>query len=140
AGIGLAATTIGVIIGAFSAANFAVRIVLPVLARRWSPLALIKASLVLAGVLFVAIPLVTSAAALIGLATVLGLGLGVTQPLAMALLHDSAPAGRSGEAVGLRAAVINLSGTTMPFVYGALSTALGMLPVFWAIAGGIWAA
>ena len=56
----------------------------------------------------------------------------------MAVLHESAPEGRSGEAVGLRTAVVNLSATTTPLIYGALGGALGMTPVFWGIAVAIW--
>ena len=137
-GIGLPATSIGFILGTFSAATFTVRLLMPFFARRFAALTLISASLVLAGILFILFPLTTSVALLAVLAFILGLGLGVTQPLAMAVLHESAPEGRSGEAVGLRTAVVNLSATTTPLIYGALGGALGMTPVFWGIAVAIW--
>jgi MFS family permease len=140
AGIGLAATSIGLILSAFATATFFVRILMPYFVRRFSALNLIRASLVLAGILFIFFPLTSSVPVLAGLAVVLGLGLGVTQPLAMSVLHDSAPSGRTGEAVGLRTAVVNLSATTTPLAYGALGGALGMTPVFWGIAVAIWAA
>lgn len=140
AGIGLAATSIGLILGAFATATFFVRIILPVFTRRFNSLDLIRGSLILAGLLGVLFPLVTSVPMLMALAFMLGMGLGVTQPLAMSVLHESAPEGRSGEAVGLRTAVVNLSGTATPVVYGALASALGMVPVFWAAAVAIWVA
>ena len=140
ASIGLAATSIGVILGVFSAATFFVRIAMPYFSRRFSALGLIRASLVLAGVIFMLFPLGSSMPVLAALAFVLGMGLGVTQPLAMAVLHESAPHGRTGEAVGLRTAVVNLTAATTPLAYGALGSALGMTPVFWGIALALWAA
>jgi MFS family permease len=139
-GIGISASSIGLILGAFNAATFVVRIVLPLVSRRYGALTLIRASLVLAGVISILFPLTASVPVLVLLAFILGMGLGVTQPLAMSLLHEAAPEGRSGEAVGLRTAVVNLSGTTTPLIYGALGGALGMLPVFWACGVGIWIA
>ncbi len=139
-GIGLSASSIGLILGSFNAATFLVRIVLPVISRRYNALNLIRTSLVLAGALAILFPLTSSVPVLVGLAFILGLDLGMTQPLAMSVLHEAAPEGRSGEAVGLRTAVVNLSGTTTPIIFGALGSAVGMLPVFWASALGIWVA
>lgn len=139
-GIGLAATSIGVILGAFATATFFVRIVMPYFAKRYTALGLIRASLVLAAVLFIFFPLASSVPVLIALAFLLGMDLGVTQPLAMVVLHESAPSGRTGEAVGLRTSVVNLTATGTPVVYGALGGALGMVPVFWGIAAAIGAA
>ncbi|MFM9970592.1 MAG: MFS transporter, partial [Burkholderiales bacterium] len=92
------------------------------------------------GILAVIFPMVESVPLLVTLGFILGMGLGVTQPLAMSVLHESAPSGRSGEAVGLRTAVVNLSGTTTPIIYGALGNVVGLLPVFWASAVAIWVA
>ena len=140
AGIKLSASSIGLILGTFATATFLVRILMPLIGGRFPALALIRASLVLAGVLFIFFPLTSNVPILAGLAFILGLGLGITQPLAMSVLYEAAPPGRTGEAVGLRTATVHLSATTMPLVYGALGTALGMLPVFWGIAVAVWAA
>jgi MFS family permease len=76
------------------------------------------------------------------LSFVLGLGLGSAQPVIMSLLYAASPPGRQGEAVGLRTSLLNGSHTLIPLVSGAASTALGMSPVFWALAvlllGGAW--
>ncbi len=50
------------------------------------------------------------------------------------ILHEAAPPGRSGEAVGVRILLINGCQTIMPLLFGMVGT-LGMLPVFWATAG-----
>jgi MFS family permease len=68
------------------------------------------------------------------LSFVLGLGLGCAQPVIMALLYEAAPRGRQGEAVGVRTTMINASQTFIPLTSGALTTALGMGPVFWLLA------
>jgi MFS family permease len=74
----------------------------------------------------------------------LGLGLGAPQPMILTLLHESAPAGRAGEALGLRTTMINTSQTVMPLIFGAVGAALGIAPLFWAmsvalLAGGFFA-
>jgi MFS family permease len=137
--IGLSASTIGIIMGAFSAATFFIRMVLPQLAARFAPWHLIKGALVLAGVIFIATPLFTQVPILIALAFVFGCGMGASQPLSMALLHDAAPAGRAGDAVGIRTMVVAGAQTSMPLIFGGLGSALGMTPIFWAVAFVLWA-
>lgn len=68
------------------------------------------------------------------LGLVLGMVLGCGQPVVMSLLHVTAPPQRTGEAVGLRAAITSLSQTVLPLAFGAFGTAAGMLPLFWAAA------
>jgi MFS family permease len=68
------------------------------------------------------------------LALALGVVLGCGQPVVMSLLHVTAPPERTGEAVGLRAAITSLGQTVLPLAFGAFGTALGMLPLFWAAA------
>jgi MFS family permease len=70
---------------------------------------------------------------------VLGLGLGSAQPVIMSLLYAASPPGRQGEAVGLRTSLLNGSHTLIPLASGAASTALGMAPVFWALAASLLA-
>ena len=66
---------------------------------------------------------------------VLGTGLGCGSPLSMMLAYNRAPPGRSGEAMGLRQMVNKGTEILVPFVFGSLSTAFGMVPVFWLDAG-----
>jgi len=132
--IGLSASVIGVIIGSLAVATFTIRSAMPFLLRRLPAERLIRIALVIIAAAFLLIPLVTNVAVLMGLAFLLGIGLGSAQPMVMALMHNAAPEGRSGEAVGLRFTVIYISQTVMPMVYGALGTALGIVPVFWIVA------
>jgi MFS family permease len=72
------------------------------------------------------------------LSFLLGLGLGASQPVIMALLYEASPHGRQGEAVGIRTTMLNISQTFIPLASGAISVALGMAPVFALIAAGLF--
>jgi MFS family permease len=129
--IGLTASTIGVILGAFGAAVFVVRLLLPLVAHRLDEWRVLIAAMLLSGSTLLVFPLVEGVPLLMVLAFVLGVGLGGTQPLIMALLYEKAPAGRGAEVLSVRTWLINFSQTSAPLASGALGAALGMLPVYW---------
>ena len=131
--IGLSASTIGIVLGAFGAAVFVVRLVVPLLGPRLDEWRVLIAAMALSGATLLAFPLVEGVPLLMALAFVLGIGLGGTQPLIMALLYEKAPEGRGAEVLSVRTWLINFSQTSAPLASGALGAALGMLPVFWAM-------
>jgi hypothetical protein len=90
----------------------------------------LRIALLIAAAVYVAFPFTTTTLALIVLSFVLGLGLGIGQPMVLSLLHTHAPAGRIGETVGLRMSLIQSMAVTVPLVFGALGTTVGLLPVF----------
>ena len=132
--VGLSASSIGLVLGTFSVATFVIRGLLPTISQRLTAWPLLATSLAIAGMSFFLFPLLERAALLMAVAFLLGLGLGMSQPMVMSLLHNIVPPGRVGEAIGVRMTVVNLSQITIPLLFGALGTALGMLPVFWATA------
>ena len=132
--IGLSASTIGAVMGSFAISIFAVRLLLPLLIRRVLPWQVIGAALLISAAVYCVFPLFTSVPLLVALSCVLGLGLGCSQPMVMALLYNTSPPGRQGEAVGVRTTVMNASSTALPLGSGALGAALGMGPVFWSMA------
>jgi len=138
--IGLSASGIGVILAAFAAATFAVRLVMPWIARRFTEFEVLTAALFVAGGAYALFPAVESVGALMTVSFTLGLALGSGQPMVMSLLHGLAPAGRMGEAVGVRMSIINASTFAVPLLFGAIGSSLGIGPVFWlvgaALAGG----
>lgn len=138
--IGLSASVIGLILGMFGAAVFVVRLLLPVLAPHLREWTVLIAAMLLTGVLLFVFPLVEGVPLLMTLAFLLGLGLGGTQPLVLALLYERAPPGRAAEAVGVRTLLLNFAQASVPLAFGALGSALGMLPVFWAMGAGLLAA
>jgi len=140
--IDLSASSIGLVLGSFSAATFVIRGLLPAISRRLAAWPLLAASLAIAAASFLLFPLIERAVLLMAVAFLLGLGLGMSQPMVMSLLHNTVPPGRVGEAVGVRMTLVNISQIAIPLLFGALGTALGMLPVFWAtsllLSGGSW--
>src|SRR6185503_18890687 len=140
--LGLAATTIGVIMSTFALATFTVRLVMPMVVKRLRQWVVMSSAMALAGTAYLLFPLVSSVPLLMTLSFVLGLGLGCAQPIIMSLLYEASPPGRQGEAVGLRTSLLNGSHTFIPLASGALSAAAGMAPVFWVLAafllGGAW--
>ena len=137
--IGLSASKIGIVMGAFAAATFAVRLAMPFIVNRVRPWTMLTAALLTAAVSYCALPFTQSVAVMMALMFLLGLGLGAPQPMILSLLHESAPIGRAGEALGLRTTMINTSQTVMPLIFGAVGAALGIAPLFWAMAAALLA-
>lgn len=142
--LGLSASTIGLILGSFGFATFVVRAAMPWIARNLTEWQTLTMAMSITAAVYFVFPLVSLVPALLTLAFILGLGLGSAQPMVMSLLHRAAPAGRAGEAVGVRTMVMNTSHATLPLLFGALGSALGMVPVFWVLAlsmgvGGLYA-
>lgn len=133
--IGLSASWIGMIMGSFAAATFTIRLSMPIITRHFTPWPLIMTSSVVAAASYILVPLASNVPLLMLLLFLLGLGLGAPQPVVLSLLHDHAPTGRAGEAVGVRILLINMSQTVMPLLFGAVGATLGILPVFWSTAG-----
>ena len=129
--IGLSASVIGVIMGAFSAASFTMRVLLPPLAKRFDHWFLIRGMLIVAGIIFAAIPIASHTLVLVLLSALIGGCLGAAQPLTMTLIHDNSPPGRIGESLGIRTTVVCSFQFAMPLVFGGLGSLLGLAPVFW---------
>ena len=128
--LGLSATTIGFILGAFGAAVFVVRLILPLFVRRVDEWKMLVGAMFATAVVMALIPLFSDVALLTALSFLLGIGLGGAQPMIMALLYEKAPPGRGAEAVGVRTLLLNFSQSGIPLMFGAVGAALGMTPVF----------
>lgn len=141
---GLSATAIGTVLGAYAVTSASVRLLIPMIAHRLSPRAVMCVALSVTAAVFWVYPLLHSAWAMAVCAGALGLGLGAIQPSVMATLHHVTPAARQGEAAGLRSTLIHFSTLVMPLTFGGLGAALGMAPVFWltaaALSAGAWQA
>jgi MFS family permease len=129
---GLSATSTGLLMGAFGAGTFAIRLLLPVLNSRMSEWRTLSWALFVTALCYVIFPLAATLPLMLTAAFAMGLSLGCGQPMAMSLLHLTAPPARAGEAVGMRTSIVSASQTLFPLLFGALGSALGVAAVFWA--------
>ncbi len=141
---GLSASEIGVVLGSFAVATFAIRLAMPWLSRTWREWQVLTFTLFTGATAFILMPLFDTLAPLMACAALLGLGLGAAQPNVMSLLHGRSPQGRVGEALGLRTTIMNSSHVVLPLVFGAAGSVVGATAVFWLMAtmlggGGLFA-
>jgi MFS family permease len=129
--VGLSASQIGLVLAAFATATFVVRLATPLLTRRLHDHQVLTAALFIGGLVFLAFPFCRTVGALMALSFCLGLGLGVGQPMVMAVLHAHAPPGRMGEAAGVRMSLVNSMAVAVPLLFGAIGGTVGLAPVLW---------
>ncbi len=132
--VGLTASEIGLVLGSFALATFAIRLAMPWLSRRFSEWQVLTYTLFCATLAFALFPLFSSRVPLMSVAFLLGLGLGAAQPNIMSLVHSRTPQGRVGEALGLRSMIINSTQVVLPLVFGAFGAVLGAGAMFWTMA------
>jgi MFS family permease len=128
---GISASVIGTILGSFAVAAALIRMVMPLVAahlREWKVLAV---SMLVTAALFGIYPLMHSAIGMGLCSILLGLALGMVQPMVMSMLHQITPEARHGEALGLRLMAINASSVVMPMLFGTAGALVGIAGVFW---------
>jgi MFS family permease len=128
---GISASVIGAILGAFAIAAAAIRMVMPLFADRLREWAVLAGAMLVTGVLFGLYPLMPSAIAMGMCSVLLGLSLGMVQPMVMSMLHQITPEARHGEALGLRLIAINASSVAMPILFGTAGALIGIGGLFW---------
>jgi predicted MFS family arabinose efflux permease len=129
--IGLSASLIGIILGTYAVAVLLTRLVMSALVKRSSEEAVLCGSLALAAAACMVFPFSTQVYTLATVSFVLGIGLGCCGPLSMVTTYNRAPAGRSGEAMGLRQSVNKFTEVLVPLIFGTLGSAFGLGPAFW---------
>ncbi len=133
ASIGLSASEIGVILASFAVATFTVRLSMRWIVRRFTEHQVLTIALLVAGAVYLVFPFSNGAPMLMALSFCLGLGLGMSQPMVMSLLHSHAPPGRMGEAAGVRMSLVQSMAVAVPLTFGALGATVGLTPVFWSV-------
>ena len=132
--IGLAPSTIGIILGTFAVATFVVRFSLPQLTARFTARRVLAVSMFFGAAVFTVFPFAHNAWLIGVLSFGIGLALGCGQPITLLMSYNRSPAGRTGEVTGVRMTLNHFTHTTVPVVAGALGSAFGMAPVFVMIA------
>ena len=130
---GLAASTIGVLLGSFAVAAALVRMALPRLTANVAEWRVIYIATLVAAVALLAYPLMPGAWAMGVCSVVLGLALGAVQPMVLVLLHRAAPGPRQGEAMALRMMTMNFSSFLLPMLFGSIGAVTGVAGLFWLV-------
>ena len=128
---GLSPSATGIVLAAYAAAAFFVRIWLPRLIARSNEETVLAYALGIGAFAYLLVPFFGSAGTITLTSFVLGLGLGCTRPIAMSLMFMHSPQGRSGEAMGLRLVAENATRVVGPVVFGLIASAAGLSAVFW---------
>lgn len=136
---GFNASTIGLILGAFTVSVTVVRLVIPLLAARLDEVTVIRVSMLGTATVFVAYPWMPGPWSMGVCAGVLGLFLGAVQPMILSTLMRLSPEHRQGEALALRSMALNASSAAMPLAYGAAGAVVGAGALFWVMGAAVGA-
>jgi predicted MFS family arabinose efflux permease len=131
-GIGLSASVIGIVLAVFSAAAFFVRLIIPLLLTRLTEDKVLAYSFFIGAASLMLMPFFKSAVVLMLVSFVFGLGMGCGQPITLMMTFRKSTEGRSGEAMGLRITVNQMTCFIVPVVFGSIGSMFGLFPVFWA--------
>jgi len=134
---GYSASTIGLVLGAFTAAVTVVRFIIPLLAHRLNEVVALTVAMVCTGLVFALYPMAPTPWWMGGCAVLLGLTLGSVQPMVMSTLHHLTPPERQGEAIAFRSMAINFSSSVMPLAFGVVGSALGPSLLFWLMGAAV---
>ena len=116
------------ILSSHAVAGFIVRMFMHRLAQRYTGLGVLTGSLFVAALAYLAIPPGRRRGCSPAQRSSLGLALGSAQPLTIILTYNHAPAGRSGEALGMRIMANKVTQIAVPLLFGGFGAALGAIP------------
>ena len=131
---GIPPQTIGLAIGVLSLSQIPTRLVLQPLIARFGYVRILVASMAAPAVLVLALLLPIGDVALIAVMGLIGLNLGMGQPMSLILVALSSPADGRGLAMSLRQTGNRLGQFVVPAVFGATVGQLGVGPIFVAVA------
>jgi MFS family permease len=130
-GIGLSASTIGIILAIYASAAFVARFFLPALIKRFTVERMLAYSFIVGAAGFLLVPFFKSVMILFLVSFFFGLGMGCGQPITMMMTFSNSAQGRSGEAMGIRVTVNNLTRMIGQVLFGFIGSAFGVFSVFW---------
>lgn len=129
--IGLSAGSVGLAIASFSAGSLTIRLLMSRLLPWLSPTQWLLLALALCVLGYALLPFSSVLPMMMAMSFLLGIGPGIGLPLTLASLHAASPAGRVGEAAGLRVMLQSFQQIVLPVIVGLLAALLGVRPLFW---------
>jgi predicted MFS family arabinose efflux permease len=130
-GVGLSASAIGIILAVYCSAAFITRLFLPTLIKSLTVERTLAYAFLMGAAGFLLVPFFKSITILSLVAFFFGLGMGCCGPITLMMTFSTSTQGRSGEAMGIRYTVNNLTRMLGQFLFGSIGSAFGVFPVFW---------
>ncbi len=127
----LSASAIGIVLAMCAGAGFFSRSMLPKLISKFGEHGVLIYAFLLGAFSFALVPLCSSVLLLGVLSMLFGFGINCSQPITMMLMFGGSKQGRSGEAMGLRLTLDNITKLSSPVVFGAIASTFGLAAVFW---------
>ncbi|GAX91357.1 MFS transporter [Effusibacillus lacus] len=134
--VGLSPGSIGGIISIMGAMSMVVRLIQFQLVQAFGRGTVLMITLIISGISYLLIPGTVSFLCLAVLAGLLGVGLGLGQPLSLVYALNVTRPERHGEVLGVRITFNRVSQFAAPFLFGGIGGFAGLAPIFW-ISGGI---
>jgi MFS family permease len=134
------ASSIGLVLGAFAIASTAVRLGITSFAQRIDERRALRAAITLSTAVLAVYAWLPGALGMMVGSALLGLALGSVQPMVLSTLHQAAPEGRLGQALGLRMLFTNAATIAMPVGFGLLAAATTPAAPMWLMAALLLAA
>jgi MFS family permease len=134
------ASSIGLVLGAFAIASTAVRLGITSFAQRIDERRTLREAITLSTAVLAVYAWLPGALGMMVGSALLGLALGSVQPMVLSTLHQAAPEGRLGQALGLRMLFTNAATIAMPVGFGLLAAATTPAAPMWLMAALLLAA
>ena len=131
---GLTVATVGLLLAIRAGASMVSRIFMGFLIDRLGRKRLLGLSMGAATVGLIAVPVVDTALALGALMVLIGLGLGIGQPMTMAWVANRSSRAERATALGVRLTGNRTALVVMPVIIGAVAGAAGVNVIFWIMA------
>jgi MFS family permease len=136
----MSASSIGLVLGAFAIAATAIRLVITSFANRIDEGWALRAAITLSTVVLAIYAWLPGTVGMMAGSALLGVALGSVQPMVLSTLHQAAPTGRLGQALGLRMLFTNAATIAMPVGFGLLAAATTQAAPMWLMAALLLAA
>lgn len=130
---GLSNSMIGIIISINALAGIIIRWSLPILLKKFLKTNIIVGSILLSGLCMFALPFNGHSFVLTILSFILGIGLGIGQPLSISATIQYLPKERVGEGLGLRLSANRLTQLLSPLIVGGIAELVSMKGVFYIV-------
>jgi MFS family permease len=128
--IGMTPSQIGWLLTITGSASVFVRIFIPRLVTRYGRVRVLSIFMFCGAISYGLIPFFQLFIFIALVATFIGMGLGIAQPLTTILSYNLAPEGRTAEVLGIRLAGNRLSQVIIPLVFAGVSTVTGLGAIF----------